>query len=30
MLILGIILTVAALILLDYEVKCELDKKRQA
>jgi hypothetical protein len=30
MLILGIILTVAALILLDYEVKCELDKKRKA
>jgi uncharacterized integral membrane protein len=30
MLVLGIILTVVALILLDYEVKCELDKKRQA
>ena len=27
MLALGIILTVAALILLDYEVKCELEKK---
>jgi hypothetical protein len=27
MLVLGIILTVAALILLDYEVKCELEKK---
>ena len=30
MLALGIILTVAALILLDYEVKCELEKKKQA
>jgi len=30
MLVLGIILTVVALILLDYEVKCELEKKRQA
>jgi len=29
MLVLGIVLTVIALILLDYEVKCELDKKRQ-
>ena len=29
MLVLGIILTVAALILLDYEVKCELEKKKQ-
>jgi len=27
---LGIILTIVALILLDYEVKCELEKKRQA
>jgi len=30
MLVLGIILAVVALILLDYEVKCELEKKRQA
>jgi hypothetical protein len=30
MLVLGIILTVVALILLDYEVKCELEKKQQA
>ena len=30
MLVLGIILTVVALILLDYEVKCELEKKKQA
>jgi hypothetical protein len=30
MLVFGIILTVAALILLDYEVKCELEKKQQA
>jgi hypothetical protein len=30
MLILGIILTVIALILLDHEVKCELEKKKQA
>jgi hypothetical protein len=30
MLVLGIILTIFALILLDYEVKCELEKKRQA
>ncbi len=30
MLVLGIILTVAALIFLDYEVKCELEKKPQA
>jgi len=29
MLVFGIILTVVALILLDYEVKCELEKKRQ-
>ena len=29
MLVLGIILTVVALILLDYEVKCELGKKKQ-
>jgi divalent metal cation (Fe/Co/Zn/Cd) transporter len=29
MLVLGIILTVLALILLDYEVKCELEKKKQ-
>jgi hypothetical protein len=29
MLVLGIILTVVALILLDYEVKCELAKKKQ-
>jgi hypothetical protein len=29
MLVLGIILTVAALILLDHEVKCELEKKKQ-
>jgi len=29
MLVLGIILTVVALILLDYEVKCELDKRKQ-
>jgi divalent metal cation (Fe/Co/Zn/Cd) transporter len=29
MLVLGIILTVVALILLDYEVKCELDTKKQ-
>jgi hypothetical protein len=29
MLVLGIILTVVALILLDYEVKCELEKKKQ-
>ena len=29
MLVLGIILTVFALILLDYEVKCELEKKKQ-
>jgi hypothetical protein len=29
MLLSGIILTVAALILLDYEVKCELEKKNQ-
>ena len=29
MLILGIILTVIALILLDHEVKCEIEKKRQ-
>ena len=29
MLMLGIILTVVALILLDYEVKCELEKKKQ-
>ena len=29
MLIFGIILTVVALILIDYEVKCELEKKRQ-
>jgi hypothetical protein len=29
MLVLGIILTVAALILLDYEVKSELEKKKQ-
>jgi hypothetical protein len=29
MLVLGIILTVFALILLDYEVKCELEKKGQ-
>jgi len=28
MLILGSILTVCALILLDHEVKCELEKKR--
>jgi hypothetical protein len=27
--VLGIILTVVALILLDYEVKCELEKKKQ-
>ena len=30
MLILGIVLTIIALILLDYEVKCELEKKRKA
>jgi hypothetical protein len=30
MLVLGIILTVVALILLDYEVKCELEKKKQS
>ena len=30
MLVLGIIMTVVALILLDYEVKCELEKKQQA
>jgi len=30
MLILGIILAVVALILLNYEVKCELEKKQQA
>ena len=30
MLVLGIILTVIALILLDNEVKCELEKKKQA
>jgi hypothetical protein len=30
MLILGIILTVVALILLDYEVKTGLEKKKQA
>jgi hypothetical protein len=29
MLVLGIILAVVALILLDYEVKCELAKKKQ-
>jgi hypothetical protein len=29
MLVLGIILTIVALILLDYEVKCELEKKKQ-
>jgi hypothetical protein len=29
MLVLGIILTVVALILLDYEVKCELEKRKQ-
>jgi hypothetical protein len=29
MLVLGIILTVGALILLDHEVKCELEKKKQ-
>jgi divalent metal cation (Fe/Co/Zn/Cd) transporter len=29
MLVLGIILMVVALILLDYEVKCELEKKKQ-
>jgi NhaP-type Na+/H+ or K+/H+ antiporter len=29
MLVLGIVLTVIALVLLDYEVKCELEKKRQ-
>lgn len=29
MLILGIIMTIVALILLDYEVKCELEKKKQ-
>ena len=29
MLVLGITLTVVALILLDYEVKCELEKKKQ-
>jgi hypothetical protein len=28
MLVLGIIITVVALILLDYEVKCELEKKK--
>jgi hypothetical protein len=28
MLLLGIILTVVALIMLDYEVKCELEKKQ--
>jgi hypothetical protein len=28
MLLLGIILTVVALIMLDYEVKCELGKKQ--
>jgi len=30
LLVLGIILTIVALILLDYEVKCELEKKQQA
>jgi hypothetical protein len=30
MLVLGIILTVVALIMLDHEVKCELEKKKQA
>ena len=30
MLVLGIILTVVALILLDYEVKCVLERKQQA
>ena len=30
MLILGIVLTIIALILLDYEVKCELEKKQKA
>jgi hypothetical protein len=30
MLVLGIILTVVALILLDYELKCELEKKQRA
>jgi hypothetical protein len=29
LLILGIILTVVALIILDHEVKCELEKKKQ-
>ncbi|MCX8151326.1 MAG: hypothetical protein N3D85_07510 [Candidatus Bathyarchaeota archaeon] len=29
MLALGIILTIGALVLLNYEVQCELDKKRQ-
>jgi hypothetical protein len=29
LLILGIILTVLALIVLDHEVKCELEKKKQ-
>jgi hypothetical protein len=29
MFVLGIILTVVALILLDHEVKCELEKKKQ-
>jgi len=29
MLVLGIILTVLALILLDFEVKCELEKKKK-
>jgi hypothetical protein len=29
LLILGIILTVIALIVLDHEVKCELEKKKQ-
>ncbi len=29
MLVLGVILTFGALILLDYEVKCELEKKKQ-
>jgi magnesium-transporting ATPase (P-type) len=29
MLVLGIVLTIIALILLDYEVKCELEKKGQ-
>jgi hypothetical protein len=30
MLFMGIVLTVVALILLDSEVKCELEKKKQA